>query len=335
MLIGFTVLGAGSWGTTLAMRLAVAGHEVRLWGHDPERTRALAERRENATYLPGFRLPAAVGVHARLEDALAGAETVVLAVPSHLVRGVLGAARSAYPPSAPLVIAAKGIEAGSLRLMSEVATEALSLGVDRIAILSGPSFAVEVAKGLPTAVVVASSSSSLADELQAKISDDNLRLYTNEDPVGVQVAGALKNVMAIAVGVLVGLELGTNAAASLLTRGLAEMARLGAALGGRPATFAGLAGVGDLVLTANGELSRNRRFGIELGRGRRPTEILAGMTMVAEGVRTAEAAARLAAREGVTMPIVEQVHRVLYDGVPPQEAVSELMRRPLRREDGT
>lgn len=334
MSIRFTVLGAGSWGTTLAIRLAGSGHAVRLWGHDPERTRTLAERRENVTYLPGFRIPTAVEIHARIEDALAGAETVLLAVPSHLVRDVLGAARHAYPLSAPLVIAAKGIEGGTLRLMSEVATETIALGPDRIAILSGPSFALEVAKGLPTAVVVASSSASLADELQSRISDETLRLYTNEDPVGVQVAGALKNVMAIAAGVLVGLDLGTNAAASLLTRGLAEMARLGGALGGRPATFAGLAGLGDLVLTANGELSRNRRFGVELGRGRRPQEILAGTTMVVEGVRTAQAAEQLAAREGVTMPIVEQVYRVLYDGVSPHEAVAELMRRPLRREEG-
>jgi len=333
MPIRFTVLGAGSWGTTLAMRLSGSGHEVRLWGHDPQRTRALAQRRENATYLPGFRVPDALRVTERLEDALPGAETVLLAVPSHLVRGVLGAAKDAYPPAAPLVIAAKGIEAETLRLMSQVAGETVDLGDDRIAILSGPSFAVEVAKGLPTAVVVASTSPALADALQAQISDDTLRLYTNEDPVGVQVAGALKNVMAIASGVLIGLDLGTNAAASLLTRGLAEMARLGAALGGRPATFAGLAGLGDLILTATGELSRNRRFGIELGRGRRPEEILAGMTMVAEGVRTAEAASRLAAREGVSMPIVEQVHRVLYDGASPHTAVAELMRRPLRSEE--
>jgi glycerol-3-phosphate dehydrogenase (NAD(P)+) len=216
--------------------------------------------------------------------------------------------------------------------MTGVAGESLGIDEGRMAVLSGPSFALEVARGHPTAVVVASSSMPLAVAIQEAVSSETLRLYTNDDPVGVQVCGALKNVVAIASGVITGMGLGANSVAALVTRGLAEMQRLGSALGGRASTFAGLAGVGDLILTATGELSRNRRVGVELGRGRSPAEILAGMTMVAEGVRTADAASQLAARESVEMPIVDQVRRVLYDGIAPGEAIAELMARRLRSE---
>src|SRR5437867_10458340 len=329
----FAVLGAGTWGTALSIHLGGGGHEVRLWGHDPERTRQLARRRENVAYLPGFVLPDSVTIYEHPADALEGATTAVLAIPSHAVRALLEECAAGFPAGTSLLIATKGIEVGTLSLMTEVAAEALGLAADRMAVLSGPSFALEVARGFPTAVVVASASAPLAAELQAKISSESLRLYTNEDPAGVQLAGALKNVVAIAAGVITGLGLGTNSVAALLTRGLAEMQRLGIALGARPSTFAGLAGLGDLILTATGELSRNRRVGVELGRGRSLQEILAGMTTVAEGVRTADAAARLAARESVEMPIVDQVRRVLYDGVPPREAIAELMTRRLRSEE--
>ena len=230
------------------------------------------------------------------------------------------------------MIATKGIETGSLKLMTEVAGETIPLSPDDVAILSGPSFAVEVARQLPTAVVVASSRASLAASLQEEFSSETLRLYTNSDPIGVQVCGAIKNVLAIAAGILIGREMGANAVAALMTRGLAEMQRLGVSIGGRPATFAGLAGVGDLILTATGDLSRNRRFGIELGQGRAPAEILSGMTMVVEGVRTAEAASRLAALRGVEMPIVDQMRRVLHDELPIGDAIAGLMSRRLRSE---
>lgn len=329
----FAILGAGSWGTALALHLAQLGHPVRLWGHDPERTRQLARRRENVTYLPGFLLPESVGVVERCDDALEGAGTVVLAVPSHVARSVLEPCAGAFPPGVRLLIATKGIEVGTLMLMTQVAREVLGVAEERVAVLSGPSFAREVALGHPTAVVVASTSRTLSSSLQAEASSETLRLYTNDDLLGVQIAGALKNVMAIAAGVLTGMQLGTNSVAALVTRGLAEMQRLGAALGARPSTFAGLAGMGDLVLTATGELSRNRRVGIELGRGRAPSEILSGMTSVAEGIRTADAASRLAERESVEMPIVTQVRRVLYEGVSPRAAIAELMTRRLRSED--
>lgn len=328
------VLGAGSWGTALALHVAGLGHRVSLWGHDKERTYALARTRENETYLPGFLLPESVEVVHRPGEAIEGApESVILAVPSHAVRSLLIELGGAFPDRSPLVIATKGIEVGSLRLMSEIAREALGITGDRIAVLSGPSFAIEVARKQPTALVAASLSEDLARHVQALLSSECLRVYTNEDPLGVQICGALKNVVAIAAGVVTGMGLGTNSVAALVTRGLAEMQRLGAALGARPATFSGLAGVGDLVLTATGDLSRNRRVGIELGRGRTPADILTGMRMVAEGVRTADAASRLARRANVEMPIVEQVRRVLYDGVPTREAINELMTRRLRSED--
>lgn len=305
---------------------------MRLWAHDPIRAEQIARLRENPTYLPGFPLPDTVSVGSDAGEALAGAGTVVLAVPSHHARNVLDRCRPAYPRAAPLIVATKGIEVGTLKLMTEVAEEALGVEPDRIAVLSGPSFACEVARGDPTAVVVATERSALAEAIQKEVSSAALRLYTSDDAKGVQVAGALKNVMAIAAGVLSGMGLGANSVAALLTRGLAEMTRLGVALGARPETFAGLAGIGDLILTGTNDLSRNRRVGIALGRGRTLAEALAGTTMVAEGVRSADSASGLAARAGVEMPIVEQVRRVLYDGVSPREAIAGLMTRPLRCE---
>jgi glycerol-3-phosphate dehydrogenase (NAD(P)+) len=327
------VLGAGSWGTALALHGARLGHTVRLWGHDPARTRALASDRINAAYLPGFPLPESIVVEQEIGAAVERAAWVVLAVPSHAVRAVLEGACARWSARTPLLIATKGIETGSLKLMSEVASETLELAEDRIAVLSGPSFAVEVAKQHPTAVVVASSSPALAGLFQSEISSDSLRLYTNSDPRGVQLCGAVKNVLAIAAGILIGRDLGANSVAALMTRGLAEMQRLGVALGGRPATFAGLAGVGDLILTATGELSRNRSFGVEMGRGRSPESILAGTTRAVEGVRSAEAASRLAAASGVEMPIVDQVRRMIHEGLSIDAAIASLMARRLRSED--
>ncbi len=332
MIERIAVLGAGSWGTALALHFSRLGPRVRLWGYDPAEVRELSQRRENVTFLPGFPLPPVIEVTGDVASALAGADLVVLVAPSHGVRGVLESARSSFPAKAPLLIATKGIEVGSLMLMTQVAVDVLGLGQDRLAVLSGPSFALEVARQHPTAVVVASEDEPLAVSLQTALSSDSLRLYTNADTTGVQVCGALKNVMAMAAGVLTGMGLGANSVAALLTRGLAEMQRLGAAMGASPMTFAGLAGVGDLILTATGDLSRNRRFGIELGRGRAPAEILAETKMVVEGVRTADAAWSLASRAGIEMPIVEQVRRVLYDGVSPAAAIADLMARRLRSE---
>lgn len=327
-----TVLGAGSWGTALARYVAREGAPVRLWGHDPDKVHTMARLRENTVYLPGFPLSESIQLHDDPAEALAGAGSAIVAVPSHHVREVLGRCRNGLPEAIPLILVTKGIEAGTLMLMTEIAGEVLGAGSERLAVLSGPSFAVEVARGDPTAIVVASRSDRLARAVQSGLSSHTLRLYTSEDVTGVQVAGALKNVMAIAAGILSGMGLGANSLAALLTRGLAEIGRLGAALGGRPETFAGLAGAGDLILTGTNDLSRNRRVGIELGKGRRPAEILGSMTMVAEGVRTAKPACALAGRAGVEMPIVEQVRRVLYDGVSPPEAIAELMRRRLRSE---
>lgn len=326
------ILGAGSWGTALALYVARNGEAVRLWGHDPARVRELARLRENIAYLPGFPIPGSVTFHDDPRAAIEHAGIIVLAVPSHHARTVLAACKDVFPPGAPLVIATKGIEVGSLMLMDAVAHETLGIDHERIAILSGPSFALEVARGMPTAIVVASRSAPLAAVLQGRLSSSTLRLYSSDDTAGVQIAGALKNVMAIAAGVLAGMGMGSNSVAALLTRGLAEMSRLGVAQGGRPSTFAGLAGLGDLILTGTSNQSRNRSFGVELGRGRSPGDVLAGMTMVAEGVKTAESAWSLALREGIELPIVEQVRGVLYDDVSPQEAIAGLMTRPLRSE---
>lgn len=326
-----TILGAGAWGTALALHLARKGEPVALWGRDSAVISRVVASRANLEALPGFVLPEAVLVTDQLAPALEDADLIVVAVPSHAVRSVL-ASVEAQVARARVLIAAKGIEVGTLALMTQVAEEALGRKLVGVAVLSGPSFALEVARQHPTAVVVASRDERLAIDLQEQFATESLRLYTNGDPIGVQVCGAIKNVVAIASGVLVGMDLGANSVAALLTRGLAEIQRLGAAMGARPETFFGLAGVGDLILTATGELSRNRRFGIALGRGRSASEILAAGGGVVEGVRTAQAAAALAAQHGIELPIVEQVRRVLYDGVSPGAAIAELMSRRLRSE---
>lgn len=329
------VIGAGAWGTALAQHLCV--HQGRLtrislWARRSAFAEALAATRHNPL-LPGVRLDSRVLVTDRLEDALAESDAVIVAVPSHTVRGVLERAAQCWPRDAILVSAAKGIESGSLATLSEVAEEVLQRRLSRaFVVLSGPSFAREVALGQPTNVVAASKDEAQAERVQQTLSVGRLRVYTSSDPMGVQVAAALKNVIAIAVGASDGLGLGHNARAALITRGLSEIARLAVAKGGQAATVSGLAGLGDLVLTCTGELSRNRTVGMELGRGRPLADVLASLGHVAEGVTTARCAEALALALGVDIPICSQVCQVLFAGKSPEAAVDDLLRRPLKKE---
>jgi glycerol-3-phosphate dehydrogenase (NAD(P)+) len=324
------VLGAGSWGTALAVHLARLSHQVRLWGRDPALVRRLAESRVNADYLPGVGLET-VRVTSSIDEAVGGATLVVVAVPSQGLRAVVHRAVAIAPLSVPFVSAAKGLEHGTLFRMSAVIAD--EAGPTRpVVVLSGPSFAAEVAAGLPTAVVVASASEEAARLVQQEFRGPALRLYVTDDLVGVEIGGALKNVVAIAAGVVESVGLGHNAMAALITRGLAEISRLATAMGGRPDTLAGLSGLGDLVLTCTGDRSRNRQVGIELGKNRSLDDVLRGQRMVAEGLRTARAALDLGARHSVELPITEQMQAVI-DGVrTPQAALAELMLRPQKSE---
>ena len=323
------VIGAGSWGTALAHLLAGTGVSVRLWCRSPEIAQQIHREHVNRVYLDGIDLD---GVRAVTDftEALEGAETVVCAVPSHAAREVLGRARSAIPAGALLVNATKGLEVQSLSTMSQVILDLLPDA--RPVTLSGPSFAREVAEGHPTAVVAASRDAENAARAQTLFSTTRFRVYTNDDLLGVEVAGALKNVIALASGIVEGLGYGHNTRAALITRGLAEIARLGAAMGAQPRTFAGLAGMGDLILTCTGALSRNRRVGLQLAAGRSLDEILREMRMVAEGVNTTRAALRLADRHDVEVPITHEVHAILYEGKSPDRAVEDLMLRTLKSE---
>jgi glycerol-3-phosphate dehydrogenase (NAD(P)+) len=326
------ILGAGAWGTALAQHLASHGVPVALWARRAELAEQLLATRTNPL-LPGVVLAALASISHRLEEVLDGAQLVLLAAPSHTARELLLRAAPHWPSQATLVSAAKGIENHTLLTTGEVAAQVLGERLERrIVVLSGPSFAAEVAAGQPTSLVAAAEDVMLAERVQRELSIGRLRVYTSTDPMGVQVAGALKNVIAIAVGASDGLGFGQNARAALITRGLSEIARLGVAKGGRAGTAAGLAGLGDLVLTCTGEMSRNRTVGFELGRGRPLTEVLATLGHVAEGVTTARSADDLARALGVELPICAQVHQVLYAGKSPQEAVGDLLRRPLGRE---
>jgi glycerol-3-phosphate dehydrogenase (NAD(P)+) len=325
-----TVAGGGSWGTALAGHLVRCGHPVSLWCIEPAVVAEIRDQRTNATYLPGVSLPEGIAATTDLGDALAASEAVFIVVPSAVAREVCREVRRHVAPGAALVSAIKGIETDTLRRMSEVAAE--ELPGHPLAVLSGPSFAAEVAREQPTAVVVASRERALAEEIQRVVASRAFRAYSSDDVVGVELAGALKNVIAIAAGIIDGLGHGHNTVAALLTRGLAEITRLAVALGGRPDTLAGLAGLGDLVLTCTGGLSRNRQVGQALGQGKSLAEAVARTRMVAEGVRTTLAAAALADRAGVEMPIVQQMKAVLYEGKPPRQAVDELMLRSLKRE---
>lgn len=325
------VLGAGSWGTALAVHLGHSGRAVRLWGRAPQLVVEMAARRANPTYLPDVTFPDSVMPTADLQPALAGARFVVLAVPSHGLRAVLKAASPHLAPGAILVSATKGLEADSLLRMSEVIAEETA-SRHAVAVLSGPTFAAEVARGLPTALVAASTDAAAVRSVQQEFRSSYFRVYGSDDVVGVEVGAALKNIIAIAAGVVESAALGHNAMAALITRGLVEMSRLSCAMGGRRETLAGLSGLGDLVLTCTGDLSRNRHVGIELGRGRSLAEILASTRMVAEGVRTTEAALALAARHGVELPIATEMAAVLGGRQTTADAVARLMIRRQRGE---
>jgi glycerol-3-phosphate dehydrogenase (NAD(P)+) len=325
------VLGAGSWGTALACHLARSGHRVRLWGRDGALLAEMRESGENRVYLPGVRIPAGLTATSQLEEALDGAGFVVWAVPSHGLRAVARQARPLLPAGVILVSATKGLEVESFRRMSEVLREEAG-EAHPVAVVSGPSFALEVARQLPTALSVACQDLVTAAAVQQEFRGPTLRLYVTSDVIGVEIGAALKNVIAIAAGVVEGLALGHNAMAALITRGLAEITRLACVEGARPETLAGLSGLGDLVLTCTGDLSRNRQVGIELGRGRSIDDILSGMRMVAEGVRTTHAAVSLAARCGIELPIASQMAAVLDGRTPPLGAVEQLMLRPPKAE---
>lgn len=327
------IIGAGSWGTALAVVLAPKVSEIGLWVYEQDLAERIRQTRENDTYLPGFQLPAHIQVTHELGPALAGADIVLSVVPSHLVRGLYLQMQPFLNPSMLFVSATKGLENGSLLRMSEVIGEVLQNGfVPRIAVISGPTFAREVARFEPTALVCASVDPVVAGQIQAVFSGPTFRLYTSTDPIGVEIGGSIKNVVAIGAGVLHGMGLGYNAGAALITRGLAEITRLAVAMGGKPLTLAGLAGLGDLVLTCTGELSRNRTVGVELAHGRRLEEIVGSMKMVAEGIKTTRAAVELARRFSVEMPIAEQMFQMLYGGTAPREAIQRLMQRSLKGE---
>jgi glycerol-3-phosphate dehydrogenase (NAD(P)+) len=329
------ILGGGSWGTGLSVVLGHSRrkHDIRVWVRDPSIAQSIRENLENQAYLAGVPIPACVQASTNLGEVLREAQIVVGVVPSAHARSVYLQAVAHLSPEAAIVTATKGLEPATHLRMSEVIEQVFSLKfIPRVAVLSGPSFALEAAKGEPTAVVLASKDRPLAAYLQEEFASSSFRLYTNDDVLGVEMAGAMKNVMAIAAGACQGLGLGANSLAALITRGLAEMTRLIVALGGKPETVSGLAGLGDLVLTCNGMLSRNRYVGFELGRGRTLAEILKGMNMVAEGVGTAEALLALAREQHIELPITEQVHSILHLGNSPRDAIRAIMERPLKKE---
>jgi glycerol-3-phosphate dehydrogenase (NAD(P)+) len=326
------VIGAGSWGTALAVLLARKGHRVVLWAHESGVVEQINRERSNP-YLPDVVVPKGVRAVDDLEAAVSDAELVLSVSPSQFVRRVMSEAGRYMRDDAVLVSASKGIELGSLLRMDEVLSEAVPGGImDRFAVLSGPSFAHEVAAEAPTAVAVAGRSQEIAAAVQSVFQTPHFRVYTTTDVAGVELGGAVKNVIAVAAGVAAGLGFGHNTGAALMTRGLAEIARLGVAMGARRDTFYGLAGMGDLVLTCTGSLSRNRTVGYRLGQGERLEDILADMNAVAEGVRTSEAVFELSRRHGVEMPITEEVHAILHEGRNPSDALAALMRRDPKPE---
>ena len=327
------VLGAGSWGTALAVQFARSGRPTRLWGRDRERLAVMARERRNERYLPSGTFPESLAVEVDLSRALGGARDLLIAVPSHAFRAMLTGIRPLLADETQLAWATKGFELASGLLPHQVAREVL--GPKRsVAVLSGPTFAREVGAGLPTAMVVASPEAAFAQSLAQDLSSTNFRVYTSTDIVGVEVGGAVKNVLAVGAGLSDGLGFGANARVALITRGLAEMMRLGVALGAHRETFMGLAGLGDLVLTCTDDQSRNRRFGLRLAGGGTPAEALEAIGQVVEGYPAARALRDVAARAGVEMPLCESIYRVLYEGVPARDAVRELMTRPIKSEIG-
>ena len=325
------VIGAGAWGTALTVSLArQQRHELTLWAHSPDHAAEMARTRLNSRYLPGFALPETVALTSSLPELVERADILLSVTPSVNLPETIAAIASLLQSEHVYISASKGIEDGTHRLMSEVVA---GVSPVRFAALGGPSFAKEVAAGLPTAVTLACTDIALAQKLQQDFSSESLRVYTNDDVIGVEIGGALKNVIALAAGVVAGLELGSNAAAALITRGMAEITRLAVACGAQPETLAGLAGYGDLVLTCTGTLSRNRTVGVELGRGRKLPDILASLNgKVAEGVRCTGAALGLAQLHGVELPITQQMNAILHEGLSPREAIRILMTRPGRDE---
>ena len=329
----FAVVGSGAWGTALAAHVARLGHDVVMWAFEPEVAREIDTQHVNSTFLPGIVLPETIRASHEPEAVVRNAEVVILVPPSSHLRRVSTAVAPHVAWDAVVVVATKGVEEGSLELMSGVLRETMpDLAPERLAFLSGPTFAKEVARGLPTDVAVASQAMVAARRVQALVHSVAMRVYTSGDPVGVQVGGAIKNVMAVATGACDGLGMGHNARAALITRGLAEITRLGVTLGADPLTFMGMAGVGDLVLTCTGGLSRNRRIGLDLAAGRSVAEITGETHLVAEGVRNSVAVSRLASQRGVEMPITQQMVAVLHHGKNPRKAVEELMTRELKSE---
>ena len=325
------ILGGGSWGTALAVVLAPRFEEVGLWFHEPELAATAASTRENSAFLPGILLPSNIEPDSRLEHVVMEADVVLGVMPSHAARGVYEAAQPHVPAGTPIVSATKGLDSSTLLRMSQVIEEVFGAAVP-VGVISGPSFAREVAEGKPTALVCGSRDAELVAAVQERFSGNTLRVYGSPDPVGVELGGALKNVIAIAAGICDGLDLGHNAVAALITRGLAEISRLGVACGARAETLAGLAGMGDLVLTCTGDMSRNRQVGLKLASGARLDSILASTATVAEGVRTAALAMQLAERHGVDMPITGEMQAIMKGQRAPQEAISRLMSRALRDE---
>jgi len=325
------IIGAGSWGTALAVVAARAGHAVRLWSRSAEVVNSINEQRVNSRYLSATSIPAGVVATDDLGTALHGTSMVLLAVPSHAARETLNSSTTLFDENAIIVSVAKGIEIETTKRISEIVKDVAGSAHPFVS-LSGPSFAKEVVAGHPTAIVAASKDSAAARVVQNDLSFENLRIYTNTDVVGTELGGSVKNVMAIAAGMTAGLGFGSNSVAALITRGLAEITRLARREGAQPETLMGLAGLGDLVLTCTGSLSRNRFVGEELGKGRTLAEITAELSEVAEGINTARAVKKLADRAGLEMPITNEVNAVLYDGKPARDAVAELMSRPLREE---
>jgi glycerol-3-phosphate dehydrogenase (NAD(P)+) len=327
------IIGGGSWGTALAIVLAGRFARIRLWVLESDLASRMRETRENDLYLPGFRLPEHIEVSSELAAATVGASIVLSVVPSHVVRKVYTAMLPSLDPGMLFVSATKGLENGTLLRVSQVIQEVVSPRFEPdVAVISGPTFAREVADGEPTALVVASRRHEITAAIQSAFSGPTFRLYTSPDPVGVEIGGAVKNVIAIGAGVCFGLGLGHNAVAALITRGLAEIGRLATAMGGRPQTMAGLAGLGDLVLTCTGDLSRNRTVGVQLAQGRKLDEIVNSMQMVAEGIKTTRAVVELASRYRVDTPICGQMFEMLHFGLPPREAIRRLMERSLKEE---
>jgi glycerol-3-phosphate dehydrogenase (NAD(P)+) len=327
------VIGAGSYGTCLAFLTASAGHRVTLWARSPDTAEEIARTRENKPYLPGFALPASVDVTSDLERAVSGKHVILGVTPSHGIRDVLGRAARWLHPDAIVVNASKGLEEGSLDTIEEVYKDIFPARIaGRATYLSGPTFAAEIAAGLPAAIVLAGRDTETASFVQRALGTDRFRPYTSDDVTGVLIGGALKNVVAIAAGVSDGLGFGSNARAALITRGLAEITRMGVAMGAHAVTFAGLSGLGDLVLTCSGDTSRNRRVGLALGQGKTMAEILGDMRMVAEGVKTTKVGHDLAKKLGVPAPITEVMHAIIHEGAPAGDSMRRLMVRQLRAE---